>query len=943
MANQKNTSRIDTVKIYSAGATITRIAQLNITTEELPAQIEITEFPLALDDSSVRVRVEIEEGKPPIANDIRISLAVPTPAEAPNFTADEELRTAKIEVTKIAEIIKLIENEITILNQLEVPDRPDYNTGIAPPPPSPMSARLALANFSDEQIRQKIKEKREYGEKLQKLQEKLADLEQQKTLASTARNIKPEALIKTVIVSLSYEKEASFYWHKNIQIFVEYFVPGARWTPTYVCRVNSRENQATIALRALICHQTGEDWSNVKLELSTANPNAWCEIPELPSLRFGKMQPEVKKIGWRKPPVGADILFEDFDRQKESLQILTSTVKVNKQLLCNQKLVQLESITFNQIQPAQIPSQPEKRPLTEVLEAITRKPLPPELQRQYKKQQLFKLKILYGVEAFDPELIQIGVPQIEQMLETLSLTMDNCRRLGILPLSQLRSEPPLFLIAMTNPDNLEAQDELNRIMRPKEWAWQRRVITREDYEQLIKQYLNEELKRQKEREKQERAARLELLYDEFAGGDLQDAPDDTEDLDMALAEYASAPIVNTVNKILAKALSEGVSDIYIEPQEENMRVRMRKDGVLQEYFVLPKKVINAITSRFKIISDLDITEKRQSQDGWIERIFQGKQIVLWVKTVPTSLGEKILIFVPTSNTDSLAYNIMRIGEYDNIAKRGKLSIETQPKAYLEILKAQKLQVDFDILEIIKTAISNAKKCLSSPLPPGASHVREIATNFDYFYSADSRLDIPADGQFHSVALTSKTTDVNVRYVVVPREDTNVFRIVQLRNPIAAPLLQGPADVYVDDEYILSTNIATVPPQGLMELGLGVEQAIKVARNTSYSETRSSETILAFNQLRHHITIEISNYLSRNAKIEVRERLPIPEKNAKVEIEIEKVSPEWKQYNQQERDTPIQGGYCWHLEITSKERKTLSVDYTIKTFLDNELIGGNRRE
>ena len=332
------------------------------------------------------------------------------------------------------------------------------------------------------------------------------------------------------------------------------------------------------------------------------------------------------------------------------------------------KLVQSGYVSPDQMQQAQTQSRQEKRPLTEVLEAITGKPLPPELQRQYKKQQLFELKILYGVEAFDPELTQIGVPQIEQMLETLSLTMDNCRRLGILPLSQPRPEPALFLIAMSNPDNLEAQDELNRIMRPKEWAWQRRVITREDYEQLIKQYLDEELKRQKEIEAKEREARLALGDDEFAGGDLQDAPDDTEDLDAAISESesASAPIVNTVNKILAKALSEGVSDIYIEPQEENMRVRMRKDGVLQEYFVLPKKVVNAITSRFKIISDLDIAERRQAQDGRIRRVFQGRTVDFRVNSLPSRYGEKIVLRILDSSSTQLGLDKL-ISDPDTLA------------------------------------------------------------------------------------------------------------------------------------------------------------------------------------------------------------------------------------------------------------------------------------
>jgi uncharacterized protein (TIGR02231 family) len=244
---------------------------------------------------------------------------------------------------------------------------------------------------------------------------------------------------------------------------------------------------------------------------------------------------------------------------------------------------------------------------------------------------------------------------------------------------------------------------------------------------------------------------------------------------------------------------------------------------------------------------------------------------------------------------------------------------------------------------VQKAVLNAQNCLSVSLPPGGIDVRHVAGSFDYAYSADGRVDVSSDGQFHSVALTSKSTDVDLRYIVVPREDTNVFRIAQLRNPLQAPLLAGPADVYVNGEYILSTNIATVPPKGQMELGLGVEQAIKVARNTSYDEVRSGETIVAFNELRHKIKIDITNLLPREAKIEVRERLPIPQEGAKVDVQINQVTPAWEQYKQKERSAPIRGGYRWRVEVPAKEQETLEVDYTVKTFVDSELIGGNRRE
>jgi len=237
------------------------------------------------------------------------------------------------------------------------------------------------------------------------------------------------------------------------------------------------------------------------------------------------------------------------------------------------------------------------------------------------------------------------------------------------------------------------------------------------------------------------------------------------------------------------------------------------------------------------------------------------------------------------------------GRKSQHSKRGKLSIEQQSEIYLEILKRQKVFVSFDVMEFVQQAVINSQQCIYAQLPPGGINVRQVAGSFDYAYSADGPVDVPSDAQFHSVALMSNSTDVDVRYIIVPREDTNVFRIAQLRNPLQAPLLAGPADVYVDGEYILSTNIGTVPPKGQMELGLGVEQAIKVARNTTYQEVRSGETLVAFNELLHRIQIDIANRLPREAQIEVRERLPIPDANAKVEVQIAQVSPNWKKYEQ----------------------------------------------
>jgi type IV pilus assembly protein PilB len=304
------------------------------------------------------------------------------------------------------------------------------------------------------------------------------------------------------------------------------------------------------------------------------------------------------------------------------------------------KLIEIGYVDADKMKNALQESRKSGRPLTEVLESLTQTPLPVELVRQYKKQQLFELKILYGVESVDPELDQIPTGQISELIKSL-IPIDMCRRYKLLPISK-KDAPPSVLVAMVDPDNLEAQDDLKRILRPQNLDLQRMVIAREDYERLVQQYLDEEAK-------QEAAAVVAAEKPNFEiGADDLEAlgmmSEDTEEKidDLALEDANGAPVIKLVNNILAKALQEKVSDIHIEPQEEDLRIRFRKDGVLREAFDrLPKKIIPAVTSRFKIIAELDIAERRKPQDGRIRRIFEGRKVDFRVNTIPSRYGEKI--------------------------------------------------------------------------------------------------------------------------------------------------------------------------------------------------------------------------------------------------------------------------------------------------------------
>lgn len=123
-------------------------------------------------------------------------------------------------------------------------------------------------------------------------------------------------------------------------------------------------------------------------------------------------------------------------------------------------------------------------------------------------------------------------------------------------------------------------------------------------------------------------------------------------------EAAGAPIVRLGNNIIARALQKGASDIHLEPIEQGLRVRYRIDGLLSEEQVLPKRFQMPLTSRFKIISGLDITERRFPQDGRISIRLQERTVDFRVSTIPTKYGEKIVVRILAK--DSSTFGLDRL-------------------------------------------------------------------------------------------------------------------------------------------------------------------------------------------------------------------------------------------------------------------------------------------
>lgn len=298
---------------------------------------------------------------------------------------------------------------------------------------------------------------------------------------------------------------------------------------------------------------------------------------------------------------------------------------------------------------------------------------------------------------------------------------------------------------------------------------------------------------------------------------------------------------------------------------------------------------------------------------------------------------------PDEVVQSLMYSLLRLPGPSERGGRGKLVPANVRALYAESAARAGRPLSFDLMSAVSEAEQEALAVQSAPLPDGCIDTDDISSHFDFAYDADGLVEIVGDGGFHSVALGDRQSEARMRYIAVPREEPSVYRVAMLTNPVPAPLLPGPAELYVGGEYVLTTRLPTVAARGELKLGLGVEQAIKIARNTKFQEVRSGEKVVAMSELVHDVDVDVTNLLEREIEIEVRERVPVPAPGAEVVIEENDVAPSWDAYSQEERGQPIEGGRRWEVKIPGGKSTRLHARYVVKIYANNEIVGGNRRE
>ena len=249
--------------------------------------------------------------------------------------------------------------------------------------------------------------------------------------------------------------------------------------------------------------------------------------------------------------------------------------------------------------------------------------------------------------------IQLGIDFIDVNKETIDPSMASivpksiAEQYHVVP---IKLEKDKLILVMEDPLNFRALEAVKQITKYKVTPYIAYASAVE--RAILVLYENEGASIAIEQMKQERG--IDATFEEVA-----------KQSDVT-SKSSAAPTVKLVNSILERSLAEGASDIHIEPRENDMVVRIRVDGRLNQMLTIPKGLQDAVISRFKIMSEMNITEHRIPQDGRAQMTSSDGNVVdLRLSSLPTIYGEKIVIRILTRDKNSLTRTGIGITEKDN--------------------------------------------------------------------------------------------------------------------------------------------------------------------------------------------------------------------------------------------------------------------------------------
>jgi len=386
---------------------------------------------------------------------------------------------------------------------------------------------------------------------------------------------------------------------------------------------------------------------------------------------------------------------------------------------------------------------------------------------------------LFDIKCFDLDAIAPYVKMVDERL---------IRKHHALPL--LRRGNRLF-VALSDPTNLQALDEIKFNTGVNTDAI---LVDELDIQKIIDKALEAQ------------QAPMEGLLDEdldnlsIEGGD--DNNNVAEDDD---SEVDDTPVVRFVNKVLLDAINKGASDIHFEPYEKSFRVRFRQDGILQEIAAPPLNMVSRVTARIKVMSRMDIAERRVPQDGRIKmNISKSRAIDFRVNTCPTLFGEKIVLRILDSSAANL--NIDVLGYEDH---QKKLFMDAIHKPWGLVLVTGPTGSGKTV------SLYTALNILNQP-------DRNISTAED-----PVEINLPGINQVHMNQKTGMTFSVALRAFL--RQDPDIIMVGEIRDLETAEIAVKAAQT---GHLVLSTLHTNDAPQTLTRLlNMGIP-AFNIASSVS---------------------------------------------------------------------------------------------------------------
>ena len=361
---------------------------------------------------------------------------------------------------------------------------------------------------------------------------------------------------------------------------------------------------------------------------------------------------------------------------------------------------------------------------------------------------LIKKKYILPHELMKAVCMQVGLEYREDLEPTnidtniiKDISINYAKSQGILPLERTDTE---VTVVLEDPFNLDALKDMSLIFKGLS----------------IRPVISSPMRVQDA---------INRVYERIAGQTIENISEEEDDeydlegpIDILDATEDEAPVIRFVNSVIHRAIKEKASDIHFEPFEKEVMIRYRIDGVLQDILHQPKKVHAAISSRIKIMGNLDIAEKRLPQDGRIFRKVAGKEIDIRLSTIPTQFGERL---------------VMRILE-----KSG------------ELMSLKKLGFDQEALSIIDKLIFSENGILLITGPTGSGKSTTMAAALSKRNNPNVNIltvEDPIEYQLHGVGQVQVNTKIGLSFASALRsflrQDPDIIMVGEIRDAETADL------------------------------------------------------------------------------------------------------------------------------------------------------------